>query len=90
MARAGTMPFHREFFGDYQDLGLQAKNDQLRVAVLILAYLARHALPRHARGECSTCELTVRQTKHHGELSIEEAHSDVGCGRICISTLHVE
>ena len=44
MARAGKLivPFHPATlgFGDYQDLGLQAKNGRFRAAVLVLAWLA--------------------------------------------------
>ena len=37
-ARAGTMPFHRDSFGDYLDLGLQAENGRFRVYVLVFAW----------------------------------------------------
>ena len=40
MARAGNLLVLCNFtgiFGDYQDLGLQAENERLRVSVLILA-----------------------------------------------------
>ena len=37
MAYAGTMTFHRNMFGDYQDLALQADNWRSHVAALMLS-----------------------------------------------------